>query len=464
MAVNLLSHLRSALDLSSLEPSLSTISRLNGREILDSRGHPTLEVELYTEGGLQARAAVPSGASTGVHEAHERRDGQSDRFGGKGVKGAVGAVDGELNSALKGLSVLEQQAIDECMKALDGTPNKERLGANAILGVSIAVAKAAADVKGVPLYRHIAELAGHSGPFVLPVPCFNVINGGSHAGNRLPFQEYFIIPVGAATFSEALRIGSESYHALKAIIAERYGGDATAVGDEGGFAPPCDASTGVELIMDALRRAGHEGKCKVGIDVAASEFKLTDEDVYDLGAWHPEGKRTPELKRSSAELARMFAELCDEFPIVTIEDPFDQDDWAAWSKLTAKLGADVQMVGDDLTVTNVKRVRRAIEEGACNALLLKVNQIGTVSEAIAAVQMCKRAGWGVMCSHRSGETEDTSIADLAVGLCTGQIKAGAPCRSERNAKYNQLLRIEEDLGADAIYAGASWRRPIWMAA
>jgi len=349
------------------------------------------------------------------------------------------------------------------MIKLDGTANKSKLGANAILGVSMAVAKAAAQAKGVSLYRHIADLAGNTGKMVLPVPCFNVVNGGSHAGNKLAFQEYFIIPTGADSFKEAMRIGAECYHTLKGIIKKKFGGDATLIGDEGGFAPPCDARQGVELVMEAIEKAGYKDKCQVGMDVAASEFKVEGQDCYDLGTWYPEAeKNDPALKMTGEQLAEFYAKLCKDFPIITIEDPFDQDDWAAWKSFTEKVGGPTQVVGDDLTVTNVSRVQKAIDDKACNALLLKVNQIGSLSESIDAVKLCKKSGWGVMCSHRSGETEDTTIADLAVALCTGQIKTGAPCRSERTAKYNQLMRIEEELGADAVYAGAAWRKPAWM--
>jgi len=432
-------------------------------EILDSRGNPTVEVELFTKGGIIARAAVPSGASTGIHEACELRDEDKGRYLGKGVLKAVESVNTKLSAALIGMSVLDQKALDDKMIALDGTPNKSNLGANAILGVSMAAAKAAAVAKGVPLYKHFADLAGNSGPMVLPVPCFNVINGGSHAGNKLAFQEYFIIPVGAPTFKEAIRIGCECYHTLKGIIKKKYGGDATLIGDEGGFAPPCDARAGVELIMEAIEKAGYKDKCMVGMDVAASEFKVEGQDCYDLGTWYPDAEKTPELKMTGAQLGDFYAQLCKDFPIITIEDPFDQDDWAAWTTMTTSVGTPTQIVGDDLTVTNVTRVQKAIDDKACNALLLKVNQIGTISESINAVKLCKTNGWGVMCSHRSGETEDSTIADLAVGLCTGQIKTGAPCRSDRNAKYNQLMRIEEELGANAVYAGATWRKPAWMA-
>jgi len=440
------------------------IKSLFAREILDSRGNPTVEVDLVTESGISVRAAVPSGASTGIHEACELRDGDKGRYLGKGVKKAVEAVNTLLASALKGADVSEQKALDAKMCELDGTPNKGKLGANAILGVSLAAAKAAAEAKGVPLYKHFGDLAGNPGPVVLPVPCFNVVNGGSHAGNKLAFQEYFIIPVGAETFTEAMRIGAECYHTLKGIIKKKYGGDATLIGDEGGFAPPCDAREGVELVMEAIEKAGYKDKCKIGMDVAASEFKVEGQDCYDLGTWYPDGEKdAPGLKMTGAELADFYAKLCQDFPIITIEDPFDQDDWASWKLFTEKVGGPCQVVGDDLTVTNVTRVKKAIDDKACNALLLKVNQIGSVTESIDAVKLCKQSGWGVMTSHRSGETEDVTIADLAVGLCTGQIKTGAPCRSERNAKYNQLMRIEEELGDKAVYAGATWRKPAWMA-
>merc|ERR1711871_374430 len=421
-----------------------------------------VEVDLVTQGGISVRAAVPSGASTGIHEACELRDGDKSRYLGKGVLKAVEAVNTVLAKELKGFDVKEQAALDKKMCEIDGTPNKSKLGANAILGVSMAACKAAAEAKGIPLYKHIADLAGNGGAMVLPVPCFNVINGGSHAGNKLAFQEYFIIPVGATTFKEAMRIGAECYHNLKSIIKKKFGGDATLIGDEGGFAPPCDARQGVELIMEAIEKAGYKDVCKVGMDVAASEFKVENEDVYDLGTWYPEAEKTPKLKMSGAALGEFYAGLCKDFPIITIEDPFDQDDWAAWGKMTASIGEPTQVVGDDLTVTNVTRVKKAIDDKACNALLLKVNQIGSITEAIDAVKMCKQSGWGVMCSHRSGETEDSFIADLAVGLKTGQIKPGAPCRSERLSKYNQLLRIEEELGEKAIYSGATWRKPVWM--
>lgn len=450
--------------LATMEADKFKIASLVGREILDSRGNPTVEVDLVTKAGISVRAAVPSGASTGVHEACELRDGDKGRYLGKGVLKAVESVNTVLATALKDFDVSKQDELDNKMIELDGTPNKSKLGANALLGVSLAAAKAAAEAKGVPLYRHFADLAGNTGPMVLPVPCFNVVNGGSHAGNKLAFQEYFIIPTGAATFKEAMQMGAECYHTLKGIIKKKFGGDATLIGDEGGFAPPCDARGGVELVMEAIEKAGFKDKCMVGMDVAASEFKVEGKDCYDLGTWYPEGEKDdPKLKMTGAEFAEFYAGLCKDFPIITIEDPFDQDDWANWAAFTSKVGEKTQVVGDDLTVTNVTRVKKAIDDKSCNALLLKVNQIGSVSEAINAVKLCKQSGWGVMCSHRSGETEDTTIADLAVGLCTGQIKTGAPCRSERNAKYNQLMRIEEELGSAAVYAGATWRKPAWMA-
>jgi enolase len=435
---------------------MSSVRSVLAREILDSRGNPTVEVEVSTEDGL-FRASVPSGASTGAYEAVELRDG-GDRYLGKGVLKAVSNVNDVLGPAVKGMDVTNQQAVDDAMIAVDGTPNKANLGANAILGVSLAVAKAGAAAKKVPLYQHFSDLAGNDlKQFTMPVPCFNVINGGSHAGNKLAFQEYFVIPTGAKTFAESMQIGCEVYHTLGKIIKSKFGGDATLIGDEGGFAPPCDNREGCELIMEAISKAGYDGKCKIGLDVAASEFKVKGEDGYDLDFKY-DGNVI-----SGEELGNLYQSLAADFPIVTIEDPFDEDDWSNWSKFTGKNAAQFQVVGDDLTVTNIEKIGRAIEENACTCLLLKVNQIGSVSESIAAVKKAKEAGWGVMTSHRSGETEDTYIADLAVGLCTGQIKTGAPCRSERLAKYNQLLRIEEELGAqNTVYAGEGFRKTAWM--
>eukprot|EP00529_Nitzschia_sp_RCC80_P040820 CAMPEP_0113516612 /NCGR_PEP_ID=MMETSP0014_2-20120614/41690_1 /TAXON_ID=2857 /ORGANISM="Nitzschia sp." /LENGTH=485 /DNA_ID=CAMNT_0000413497 /DNA_START=89 /DNA_END=1546 /DNA_ORIENTATION=+ /assembly_acc=CAM_ASM_000159 len=441
---------------SSSSLKMSTVGSVVAREILDSRGNPTVEVEVTTEDGM-FRASVPSGASTGAYEAVELRDG-GDRYLGKGVLKAVGNVNDVLGPAVKGMDVTNQQAIDDAMLKLDGTPNKANMGANAILGVSLAVSKAGAAAKNVPLYRHYADLAGNDlSQYTMPVPCFNVINGGSHAGNKLAFQEYFVIPTGAKTFAEAMQIGCEVYHTLGKIIKSKFGGDATLIGDEGGFAPPCDNREGCELIMEAISKAGYDGKCTIGLDVAASEFKVKGEDQYDLDFKYDGNKISGE------ELGNLYQSLAADFPIVTIEDPFDEDDWSNWSKFTGKNKEQFQIVGDDLTVTNIEKIDRAIDEGACTCLLLKVNQIGSVSESIAAVKKAKEAGWGVMTSHRSGETEDTYIADLAVGLCTGQIKTGAPCRSERLAKYNQLLRIEEELGAsNTVYAGEGFRTTAWM--
>merc|ERR1719409_1927141 len=343
------------------DAKLKTIATIKAREILDSRGNPTVEVDLTTEGGLCVTAAVPSGASTGIHEACELRDGDKARYLGKGVLKAVESVNTTLAEALKGMDVTEQKKIDDKMCELDGTPNKSKLGANAILGVSMAVCKAAAEALGMPLYRYVAKIAGNEGKMVLPVPCFNVINGGSHAGNKLAFQEYFIIPVGAENFKEAMRIGAECYHNLKSIIKKKFGGDATLIGDEGGFAPPCDARQGVELVMEAIEKAGYKDKCSVGMDVAASEFKTEGKDEYDLGTWYPEAEKDASLKMTGAQLGDFYSSLCKDFPIITIEDPFDQDDWAAWSTMTGAIGEPTQVVGDDLTVTNVARVKKAID-------------------------------------------------------------------------------------------------------
>jgi enolase len=356
----------------------------------------------------------------------------------------------------QGLDPREQKAIDDKMIALDGTDNKGKLGANAILAVSMAVAKAGAAEKGVPLYRHLADLAGNP-KLVLPVPSFNIINGGSHAGNALAMQEFMILPTGASSFSEAMRMGCEVYHNLKSIIKKKYGQDACNVGDEGGFAPNIGSNEeGLNLVNAAIEAAGYTGKVKVGMDVAASEF-LVEGGKYDLDFKTKDNDGSQRL--TGDELLDLYKKFCADYPVVTIEDPFDQDDWDHTGKFTA--AGLCQVVGDDLLVTNPKRVAEAIEKKACNALLLKVNQIGSISESIEAVRMAKAAGWGVMASHRSGETEDSFIADLAVGLSTGQIKTGAPCRSERLAKYNQLLRIEAELGADAVYAGETWRHIGW---
>ena len=416
-------------------------------------GNPTVEADVTTHKGT-FRAAVPSGASTGIYEAVELRDGGS-AWAGKGVLGAVKNVNDLIAPALLGMDPADQKAVDAKMNALDGTDNKGKLGANAILAVSMAVCKAGAAEKGVPLYKHIANLAGNS-KLILPVPSFNIINGGSHAGNALAMQEFMILPVGASSFTEAMRMGCEVYHALKGIIKKKYGQDACNVGDEGGFAPNIGSNEeGLNLVNQAIEAAGYTGKVKVGMDVAASEF-LKD-GKYDLDFKNKASDGSKAL--TGAALIDLYKQFCRDYPIITIEDPFDQDDWAEWTAFT---GAGLcQVVGDDLLVTNPKRVKEAIEKKACNALLLKINQIGTITESIEAVRLAKEAGWGVMASHRSGETEDSFIADLAVGLATGQIKTGAPCRSERLAKYNQLLRIEAELGADAAYAGDGYKHIGW---
>lgn len=436
---------------------MALITKVHARTIYDSRGNPTVEVDLSTPKGIH-RAAVPSGASTGVYEALEMRDKGSDHLG-KGVGNAVKNVNEIIGPALvaKGFDVTDQQAIDKFMLELDGTENKSKLGANAILGVSLAACKAGAVHKGVPLYRHIADLAGVR-QICLPVPSFNVINGGSHAGNKLAMQEFMIMPTGATSFKQAMQMGAEIYQHLKSVIKKQYGMDATAVGDEGGFAPniasPKDA---LELIKTAVELAGYTGKIKVAMDPASSEYckEKDGAKVYDLDFKNPNSD--PSAYISGDQLGDLFKTFIANYSVVSIEDAFDQDDWDSWTKFHSAV--QIQIVGDDLTVTNPKRIRMAIDKKACNCLLLKVNQIGSVTESIEACTLARQNGWGTMVSHRSGETEDSFIADLVVGLATGQIKTGAPCRSERLAKYNQLLRIEEELGADARYAGEKFRNP-----
>ncbi|CAG9826560.1 unnamed protein product [Diabrotica balteata] len=430
------------------------IQSIFARSIFDSRGNPTVEVDLKTNLGL-FRAAVPSGASTGVHEALELRDEIKNLYHGKSVFQAIENINDIIAPALleKDFDVLEQETIDKFMIALDGTENKSKLGANAILGVSLAICKAGAAKKGVPLYKHIAHLAGNRS-IILPVPAFNVINGGSHAGNKLAMQEFMILPTGASSFSEAMRMGSEVYHHLKKVIKDKFGLDATAVGDEGGFAPNIpSAEDALSLITAAIDKAGYTGKIEIGMDVAASEFYK--DGLYDLDFKNPNSDKSQWINRN--ELLNIYQSFIGKFPIVSIEDPFDQDDFEAWKSMTGSV--QIQVVGDDLTVTNPKRIQMAVDAKACNCLLLKVNQIGTVTESIEAHKLAKSNGWGTMVSHRSGETEDTFIADLVVGLSTGQIKTGAPCRSERLAKYNQLLRIEEELCVSATYAGKNFRNP-----
>ena len=416
------------------------IDSLQAREILDSRGNPTLEVEVILAEGTVGTAAVPSGASTGTHEALELRDGDPARYGGKGVQKAMANVLQEIAPALVGLSCLDQVAIDEVMIKLDGTPNKAQLGANAILGVSLAVAHAAANFLNLPLYRYLGGPTART----LPVPLFNIINGGRHAAGGTDIQEYMVAPVGAKTFAEALRLGAEVYQALKKVLAERE--LPTLVGDEGGFAPPLPHNEdALELLVAAIEKAGHRPgeDVAIALDAAASEFYK--DGRYVLAR---EGRSL-----SAEDLVALYADWCARYPIVSIEDGLAQDDWSGWWKLTAELGRKVQLVGDDLLVTNVERIRKAIKEGAANAVLIKLNQIGTLTETFAAIEMGKRGGWGVVISHRSGETEDTTIADLAVATNAGQIKSGAPARSERTAKYNRLLRIEEEVGAGARFGG-----------
>jgi enolase len=416
------------------------IIELHARQILDSRGNPTVEVEALLEDGSFGRAAVPSGASTGTREAVEKRDGDKSRWGGKGVTQAVAAVNGEIAERLRGMDAEDQAEIDAAMIALDGTENKGRLGANAILGASLAIAKAAADARGMPLYRYVGGVSAH----VLPVPMMNILNGGAHADNPIDFQEFMVMPVGAPTFAEALRCGAEIFHTLKKKLHDA--GLATSVGDEGGFAPNlASARDALDFIVQAIGEAGYKAGDDVllALDCAASEFRKD-------GAYRLEGEgRT----LSSEEMAGYLAELVEAYPIASIEDGMAEDDWDGWALLTERLGGKVQLVGDDVFVTNPAILRRGIDAGVANSILIKVNQIGTLSETLAAVDMAHRAGYTAVMSHRSGETEDATIADLAVATNCGQIKTGSLARSDRLAKYNQLLRIEEELGEAATYAG-----------
>jgi enolase len=416
------------------------IEAVVAREILDSRGNPTVEVEVALLGGAWGRAAVPSGASTGVHEAHELRDGDKKRYGGKGVTKAVANVNETIAEQLFGWDATDQVGIDSRLLELDGTENKGSLGANAILGVSLAAAHAAANALQVPLYRHIGGVNAKT----LPVPMMNILNGGKHAVDGPDLQEFMVMPVGAPSFAEALRWCAEVYHALKGVLKGK--GYFTGVGDEGGFAPSLKTNEeAIELILEAIGKAGYKAgeQIRIALDPAASEFFRDGKYVLQK-----EGRTL-----SGQEMVEFYADWVQKYPIVSIEDGLAEDDWDSWQVMVERLGSEVQIVGDDLLVTNVDRVRKAIELKACNALLCKVNQIGTLSEAIAAVDISHRAGWAVVVSHRSGETEDATIADLAVALNTGQIKTGAPCRSDRVAKYNQLLRIEQELGDEAVYAG-----------
>ncbi len=416
---------------------MSTIIHVHGRQILDSRGNPTVEVEVGLESGAFGRAAVPSGASTGAHEAVELRDG-GERWLGKGVSRAVAHVNGELAGLLRGFSAEEQRELDAAMVELDGTPTKSRLGANAILGCSLAAAKAAADHAGVPLYRWIGGTNAHT----LPVPLLNVVNGGAHAQNNLDFQEFMLVPAGAESFSEALRIGAETYHQLKALLEER--GLSTGVGDEGGFAPDLpSAADACAVVLEAAERAGHRDKVALALDPAASE--LFANDVYEL--------RRGGGTLDAAGMIDLWADLCDRYPVASIEDGVAENDWDGWKTLTDRLGKRTQLVGDDLFVTNVEFLRRGIAERVGNAILVKVNQIGTLTETLDAIELAQRNGYVAIISHRSGETEDATIADLAVATNAGQIKTGAPARSDRVAKYNRLLRIEEELGDTAVFPG-----------
>ncbi len=419
---------------------MATIEAVAAREILDSRGNPTVEVELALDDGTFARAAVPSGASTGQFEAVERRDGDKERYLGKGVTAAVAAVNDEIAPKVHGLEASEQRVVDAAMLELDGSDNKNALGANAILGVSLAVAKAAAESAGLPLFRYV----GGPNACLLPVPMMNILNGGSHADSNVDIQEFMIAPVGADTFAEALRWGAEVYHSLKSVLKAK--GLATGLGDEGGFAPDLESNrAALDLILEAIEAAGYTPGTQVALalDVAASEFHEEGRYAFEGGS------------KSADELVDYYAELVDAYPLVSLEDPLDEDDWEGWRLLTERLGDKVQIVGDDLFVTNPERITRGIETGTANALLVKVNQIGSLTETLDAVDLAHRSGYRCMISHRSGETEDVTIADLAVATNCGQIKTGAPARSERVAKYNQLLRIEEELEGAGRYAGVA---------
>ncbi len=418
------------------------IESVHAREILDSRGTPTLEVDLRLADGTLARAAVPSGASTGTYEAHELRDGDPQRYGGKGVQKAVANVNGEIAAVVRGKPADDQEGLDRLLIGLDGTPNKSRLGANAVLGVSLAAAHAVAQARKLPLYAYL----GGSEANLLPLPLFNVLNGGKHAARSTDFQEFMLAPVGLPTFAEALRAGTEVYQALKRLLGAR--GLSTNVGDEGGFAPSLpNNSAAVELLVEAIQAAGYRPGSDVAIALDPATSELYTDGRYALAS---EGREL-----TSTQMVDLWAEWCEKYPIVSIEDGLAEDDWEGWTLLTMRLGDKVQLVGDDLLVTNLQRLERGIDEKAANAILVKVNQIGTLSESIAATKRAHEAGWAAVVSHRSAETEDTTISDLAVALGTGQIKTGAPARGERIGKYNRLLRIEEELGARARYAGGS---------
>ncbi|MCS3749493.1 enolase [Salinibacter ruber] len=421
---------------------MASIQRVTARQILDSRGTPTVEVDVTTEEGVLGRAAVPSGASTGAYEAVELRDGDADRYHGQGVLRAVGHVNDAVADALHGMSVLEQVAIDDTLRALDGTEDKSNLGANAILGASLAAAKAGAATLGVPLYRHLGRATART----LPVPLMNILNGGEHADNNVDMQEFMIAPAGAASFSEALRTGAEVFHTLESVLQDR--DYSTAVGDEGGFAPDLGSNEeAVELILDAIEKAGYTAGSDVFVALDPAAAEMVEDEAYVF--W----KSDPDTERSSEDMVEYWAEWVDRYPILSIEDAMDEDDWDGWAMLTDAIGDEVQLVGDDLFVTNTKRLTRGVEEGCGNSILIKPNQIGTLTETLNAIETAHTHGFTAIISHRSGETEDTTIADLAVATGTGQIKTGSASRSDRVAKYNQLLRIEEQLGATAHYPG-----------
>ncbi len=426
----------------------ANIKTIKAREILDSRGNPTVEVDVTLEDGSFGRAAIPSGASTGEHEAVELRDGDKKRYLGKGVQKAVSHVNTKLANLLKGQNALEQVRIDNLMIKEDGSPSKKNLGANAILGVSLAVAKAAANHSKLPLYRYVGGTFARE----LPVPMMNIINGGVHADNNVDFQEFMILPVGASKFSEALQIGAEVFHSLKAVLKSK--GYNTAVGDEGGFAPDLKSNAeGLEVILEAIQKAGYKPGEDVllGLDAAASEFYDKEKKKYILGK---KSKNSADIQEKTVEeMIAYYEELVSKYPIISVEDGLDENDWTGWKPLSEKLKNKIQLVGDDLLVTNVEKLSKAIQEGICNSILIKVNQIGTLTETLAAIEMAKRAGYTTVISHRSGETEDSTIAHIAVGMNTGQIKTGSMSRTDRIAKYNELLRIEEDLGNSAIYKG-----------
>ncbi|MEZ7930281.1 MAG: phosphopyruvate hydratase [Flavobacteriales bacterium] len=425
---------------------MSYIVNVHAREILDSRGNPTIEVDVLTSDGSMGRAAVPSGASTGIHEAVELRDGDESRYLGKGVLKAIANVNDIFDEELHGTVITNQKEIDDIMCQVDGTDNKGNMGANAILGVSLACARAAADSLSISLYSYLGGMLGTT----MPVPMMNILNGGSHADNKIDVQEFMVMPLGASSFSEALKMGTEVFHHLKAVLKSK--GLSTNVGDEGGFAPNLQSNEeGIKVVMEAIEKAGYiPGKdIYIALDAAASEFYNKEEGVYHL-------ESTGE-KLTSSQMVDFWVDWCEKYPIVSIEDGLDEDDWKGWKQLTEKLGDKVQLVGDDLFVTNTKRLSRGIEEGIANSILIKVNQIGTLSETIEAIQMANKAGYTSVMSHRSGETEDSIIADLAVALNTGQIKTGSASRSDRVAKYNQLLRIEEELGEKAYFPGKDFK-------